>query len=204
MEHHFYEEVKSFILYRDEHTRLRDERQRIAALLPGVPGLSATLKSVSRDFGAQACPLHQLYAKFCALNSPGMDEAQRLQMLIRAAAELTTQEAPRWEMMAARLLLLQFDLQLKNHLCAEGCTFRNLYDKLRYLTDEGLYGSYILAHYSEEEIIEAAGFIDYSRDALFTYSGLDLLLKRYVIRTRSGKPLETPQEMFLGIALHLV
>ena len=38
---------------------------------------------------------------------------------------------------------------------------------------------------------------------LFTYSGLDLLLKRYVIQSRSREPLETPQEMFLGIALHL-
>ena len=33
--------------------------------------------------------------------------------------------------------------------------------------------------------------------------GLDLLLKRYVIQSRSRVPLETPQEMFLGIALHL-
>ena len=28
-------------------------------------------------------------------------------------------------------------------------------------------------------------------------------LKRYVIQSRSREPLETPQEMFLGIALHL-
>ena len=28
-------------------------------------------------------------------------------------------------------------------------------------------------------------------------------LKRYVIQSRSRVPLETPQEMFLGIALHL-
>lgn len=41
------------------------------------------------------------------------------------------------------------------------------------------------------------------RDRLFTYAGLELLLKRYVIHTRDGKPMETPQEMFLGIALHL-
>lgn len=38
---------------------------------------------------------------------------------------------------------------------------------------------------------------------MFTFSGLDLLLKRYVIRTHDHIPLESPQEMFLGIALHL-
>ncbi len=46
-------------------------------------------------------------------------------------------------------------------------------------------------------------FLCPERDELFTYSGLDLLLKRYVIQSRSRVPLETPQEMFLGIALHL-
>ena len=50
---------------------------------------------------------------------------------------------------------------------------------------------------------EAEDFLCPERDELFTYSGLDLLLKRYVIQSRSRVPLETPQEMFLGIALHL-
>ena len=31
----------------------------------------------------------------------------------------------------------------------------------------------------------------------------DRLLSRYVIRSRENVPLESPQEMFLGIALHL-
>ena len=70
-------------------------------------------------------------------------------------------------------------------------------------TDEGLYGEYILAHYSREEIEQAQNFLWPERDELFTYSGLDLLLKRYVIHDRAHAPLETPQEMFLGIALHL-
>ena len=50
---------------------------------------------------------------------------------------------------------------------------------------------------------EAESFLCPERDKLFTYSGLDLLLKRYVIHTRQHVALETPQEMFLGIALHL-
>ncbi len=35
------------------------------------------------------------------------------------------------------------------------------------------------------------------------YSGLDLLLKRYVIKNYAGKAIERVQEMYLGIALHL-
>ena len=64
-------------------------------------------------------------------------------------------------------------------------------------------GSYILAAYSQQEIEEAAGFICPDRDKLFNYSGLDLLVKRYLIRTRLHEPAESVQEMYLGIALHL-
>ena len=71
------------------------------------------------------------------------------------------------------------------------------------MTEEGLYGDYILQNYSEEEINEAATFIDPERNKLLNYSGLDLLLKRYVIKNYSGKVIERVQEMFLGIALHL-
>lgn len=71
------------------------------------------------------------------------------------------------------------------------------------MTEEGLYGNYILQNYSEEEINEAASFIRPERNELLNYSGLDLLLKRYVIKNYSGKVIERVQEMFLGIALHL-
>ena len=60
-----------------------------------------------------------------------------------------------------------------------------------------------LERYTREELEEAAGFIHPERNELLTYAGLDLLLKRYVIQTHQRVPLETPQEMYLGIALHL-
>ena len=64
------------------------------------------------------------------------------------------------------------------------------------LTDQGLYGSYILEQYSREEIEEAALFLDDSQDELFTYAGLDLLLKRYCIHfLKHHILLETPQSM---------
>ena len=76
-------------------------------------------------------------------------------------------------------------------------------DKVRYLTAEGLYGDYILANYSVEELEEAARFLCPERNQLLNYSGLDFLIKRYLIRTHNHQFIETVQEMFLGIALHL-
>ena len=127
-----------------------------------------------------------------------MTPDERLSALIKAAVELTTQEAPDWEFIAARLL--NFRLAEKRAAVSGKQSF---YEKLVYLTEEGLYGSYILESYSREEIDEAAGFICPERDKLLNYSGLDLLARRYLIHTHSHEPLESVQEMYLGIALHL-
>ena len=102
---------------------------------------------------------------------------------------------------AARILAFSFHRSLDIELKKRG--IESFYDKLRYLTDEGLYGSYILESYSRSEIEEAEKLIDNNRDKLLNYSGLDLMLKRYTIRTHNHVPMETPQEMFMGIALHL-
>lgn len=125
----------------------------------------------------------------------------KMEALTKAAVELTTVEAPKWEFIAARLLNHTFSKRNASRWTERGV--KGLYEKLRYLTDNGLYGDYILARYSREELDAAESFLCPERDTLFTYSGLDLLLKRYVIQSRNREPLETPQEMFLGIALHL-
>lgn len=200
MEQGHFEAAKSYILYRSRHAELRAARQSIAAQV-NAPGLEECLVSIQKDFDQLVYPLTALAARFAGFAKPEMDVSELLAALTKAAVELTSPEAPKWEFVAARLLNLSFSLRLETELSRRG--IHTLYDKLRYLTDEGLYGSYILEHYSRVEIGEAESFLCPERDKLFTYSGLDLLLKRYVIHTRQHVALETPQEMFLGIALHL-
>ena len=200
MEQGHFEAAKSYILYRSRHAELRAARQSIAAQV-NAPGLEDCLVGIQKDFDQLSYPLTALAARFAGFAKPEMDAVELLAALTKAAVELTCPDAPRWEFIAARLLNLSFTLRLETELSRRG--IHTLYDKLRYLTDEGLYGSYILEHYSRAEIGESEAFLCPERDKLFTYSGLDLLLKRYVIHTRQHVPLETPQEMFLGIALHL-
>ncbi len=200
MEQGHFEAAKSYILYRSRHAELRAARQSIAAQV-NAPGLEECLVGIQKDFDQLVYPLTALAARFAGFAKPEMDTAELLAALTKAAVELTSPEAPKWEFVAARLLNLSFSLRLETELSRRG--IHTLYDKLRYLTDEGLYGSYILEHYSRAEIGQAETFLCPERDKLFTYSGLDLLLKRYVIHTRQHVALETPQEMFLGIALHL-
>ena len=200
MENGRYEEAKRYILYRHRRNEQRAAR-RAMAQAAGVPALGGVLAKIEKDFPGEAYALTVLNTKFQSFVKPGMGADAALEALVKAAVELTSQEAPRWEFIAARLLNARFGRSLEEQLRKRG--IGGLYDKLRRLTDEGLYGEYILAHYSREEIEQAQNFLRPERDELFTYSGLDLLLKRYVIHDRAHAPLETPQEMFLGIALHL-
>ena len=200
MEHGFYAEAKNYILYRWQRTERRKALNHIVNET-GDETITDTLKGIGQDFPRNEYSLTLLAEKFSSFYKPEMTPNERLTALIKAAVELTTQEAPGWEFIAARLLNFQLGKKLTEQ--AEFAGVLSFYEKLRYLTDEGLYGSYILASYSPEEIEEAAGFICPERDKLFNYSGLDLLVKRYLIRTRSHEPIESVQEMYLGIALHL-
>lgn len=197
MEHGFYAEAKNYILYRWQRTERRKALNDIVTGT-GKPLMAETLKEIQEDFTGKEYSLSVLAKKFADICKPGMTPDERLSALIKAAVELTTQEAPDWEFIAARLL--NFRLAEKR---AAVSGKRSFYEKLVYLTEEGLYGSYILESYSREEIDEAAGFICPERDKLLNYSGLDLLARRYLIHTHSHEPLESVQEMYLGIALHL-
>jgi ribonucleoside-diphosphate reductase alpha chain len=195
-----YPVARSYILYRENRTKKRAAALEIAAAIQ-AEGLEACLLRIGKDFQDEAYGLDRLSAKYSSFEKADMGTDRKLAALVKAAVELTTQEAPRWEFIAARLRMFQFERALSGELSRRG--IGSFYEKIRYLTDEGLYGPYILEKYSRAEIEAAAAFMDPARNDLFTYAGLDLLLSRYVIRTRKLVPLETPQEMFLGIALHL-
>lgn len=159
------------------------------------------LRDIQEEFTEEMYSLDILHEKFKGFLKKDMDSREKLSMLVKAAIELTSQESPRWENIAGWILDFQFTDQLKKEEKKRGLDC--LYDKIWYLTKQGLYGAYILEEYNREEIEQAEEYIRPERNRLFNYSGLDLLIKRYVISTHSHVPLESPQEMFLGIALHL-
>ena len=200
-----FEAAKRYILYRHRRTELREVRSELAGAVAEDPQAAAALEAellrMERDFPEPVYTVSHLATRYHALTAPGQTADARMSSLIRAAVELTSQEAPRWEMIAGRLLSLRFHRTLAARRASLGIeSFSQL---VAYLTNEGLYGSYILDAYTPEELEKAAACIDPARNDLFTYAGLDLLLQRYVIRSHAGEPLESPQEMFLGIALHL-
>ena len=197
----YFAQSKSYILYRSERTRMRAQRKSICSLFAEGDALEKILDKVQTDFPEEMYELSRLDEKFRSFLKPEMGESAKRAALTRAAAELTTQEAPHWEFIAARILMHDFAADLSRAL--DELQLHSYFEKVSYLCERGLYGSYILESYTKEELDEAGTFINPAHDEKLTYSGLELLLRRYVIRSHKGQPLETPQEMYLGIALHL-
>ena len=200
MAHGHYDEAKNYILFRYQRNEQRQAINYIAWAADDRK-LADVLQSVAREYRERSYSMVTLQEKFSSFSKPGMSQKDAIDALIKAAVELTTPEAPSWEMISARILSYRSEKNISR--LEEEMGLRTFYRKLKYMTEEGLYGDYILQNYNEEEINEAATFIDPERNKLLNYSGLDLLLKRYVIKNYSGKVIERVQEMFLGIALHL-
>ena len=200
MAHGHYDEAKNYILFRYQRN---EQRQAINYIVWTADDreLADVLQSVAREYRERSYSMVTLQEKFSSFTKPGMSQKDAIDALIKAAVELTTPEAPAWEMISARILSYRSEKKITR--LEEELGLKTFYRKVKYMTEEGLYGDYILQNYSEEEINEAATFIDSERNKLLNYSGLDLLLKRYVIKNYSGKVIERVQEMFLGIALHL-
>ena len=200
MKQGYFVQAKAYILYRSKRTDMRKARLAIEKAI-NVKGLEEVLLGIQKDFLQDLYPMTVWQTKFKAFQKEGMTSEEKLEALMRSAVELTSSETPLWSYIAGRIRAFSYELSLQKIMQQKG--IKNFYEKLRFLTDLGLYGSYILEHYSKEEIDEAETYIDKSRNNLFDYAAIDLIIRRYVLSDFDDTPLESPQEMFLGVALHL-
>ncbi|MBN2908917.1 ribonucleoside-diphosphate reductase subunit alpha [Polycladomyces sp. WAk] len=135
----------------------------------------------------------------------GMTDREILRTLAQTAVEQTSIEQPGWQFVAARLLaeeLYRAAAHNRGYDRVQG-EYGDFYDLLQKLTAKGLYGSYLLEHYTEAEIRELEASICPERDRLFHYIGLKILADRYLVRDYDGAVMELPQERFMVIAMHL-
>ncbi|SEN29422.1 ribonucleoside-diphosphate reductase subunit alpha [Lihuaxuella thermophila] len=133
-----------------------------------------------------------------------MTEKEVLQTVIQAAVEKTSVEEPEWQFVAARLLahaLYQEAAANRNYDVSR--KYGDLYALIHTLTEQGLYGTYLLESYNRAEISELGSYIVPERDFLFNYIGLKVLADRYIVRDYNGRVMELPQERFMVIAMHL-
>lgn len=135
----------------------------------------------------------------------GMNIDEIRKSLIQVSLELTTDMEPKWQYAAARMYTYELYDEIRNNrgLNENDELYGNYYEFIEDLTEKGLYGEYILKNYSKEDILELEGEIKPERDFLFNYSGINLLASRYLVSDYNRKLIELPQQMFMGIAMHL-
>ena len=133
-----------------------------------------------------------------------MDEDELNNSIIKVCLELTSDMEPKWQYAAAKLYAVNLYKKVaKKRNINEKDLYKDLYGFIYDMTEKGLYGKYILENYTKEEISELEKEIKSERDFIFTYSGIDLLAKRYLVQDYDRSVLELPQQMFMGIAMHL-
>ena len=135
----------------------------------------------------------------------GMNNNEIRTSMIQVSLELTTDMEPNWQYVAAKMYTYELYDKITSirNLCNSADLYKNFFEFIKDLTDKGLYGEYILESYSKRDIEELESEIKPERDFLFNYSGINLLSKRYLIQDYNRKIIELPQQMFMGIAMHL-
>jgi len=117
------------------------------------------------------------------------------QTLIKTAVEKIDIDRPNWTFVAARLFL--YDLYHK-------VTGFSGYNHLRDYLQKGEKAGRIIPGLKEKyDLDDLNEYIRPERDLQFAYLGIKTLYDRYLIKDRSGAPIELPQQMFMAIAMFL-
>ena len=129
----------------------------------------------------------------------GISTEEIHQILIKSASDLISEAAPNYQYVAARLL----NMSLRK-IVWKSCTPPNLHDHICIMCDNGIYDNEMIDNWSKEEVEGLEKYIKHDRDDMFTYSGLQQLVDKYLIKNRvTGKIYETPQIAYMMIALCL-
>ena len=119
--------------------------------------------------------------------------------LIKAAAELITEDEPNYQYVAGRLINYNLRKQVYGTYNPE--PLLKHYIRVR---DEGYYDKEMGDVYSVEEFDELEKYIDHDRDNLLTYAAMEQFRGKYLIKNRvTNKFYETPQMAFMLIAMTL-
>ena len=130
----------------------------------------------------------------------GMKTSQIQEILVRSASDLISLESPNYQYVASRLLLFDLRKALNNHYEDHP----PILDHVKKCANIDVYDKTIIEKYTDEEWKEIDSYIDYGRDYLFSYAGMRQVVDKYLVQDRSsGELYETPQQMYIMIALTL-
>ena len=116
--------------------------------------------------------------------------------VIKAAADLISEQTPDYQYMAARLAV--FHLRKKAYGQFEP---PKLFDHVSNLVQKGKYDHHLLEDYTAEEFAIMDGFIEHWRDMNFSYAAVKQLEGKYLVQNRvTGEIYESAQFLYILIA----
>lgn len=117
--------------------------------------------------------------------------------LIRAAADLISEETPDYQYLSARLAMFAIRKEAYGQY-----TPRKLAEQLEWGVDRNLYDKGLLESYTAEELETIDGFVDHERDMNYAYAGIEQLRSKYLVQDRVTKQVyESPQMALILIAM---
>lgn len=119
--------------------------------------------------------------------------------LIKAAADLITDETPNYQYVAGRLISYHLRKQVYGQF--DPCTVQEL---VKQNIELGFYDPSLLEDYSDEEYEIINRYIKHSRDEDITFAGMEQFRGKYLVQNRVTKEIyETPQMAYILIAMSL-
>ena len=126
----------------------------------------------------------------------GMTTKEIQETLIKAAADLISEETPNYQYVGGRLI--NYALRKEVYGNYEPCSIKDLVQKN---IDLGFYDPDLISYYDDEEWQRINNFIKHDRDENLTYVAMEQLRGKYLVQNRvSGQIFETPQMCYALIA----
>ncbi len=119
--------------------------------------------------------------------------------IIKAAADLISEDTPDYQYLAARLAIFHLRKIAYNKF-----TPPHLFDQVQKLTDAGKYDQHILADYSRAEFDELEAYLDHWRDMNLAYAAVEQMAGKYLVQDRVTKTVyESPQFLYMLVGMCL-
>ena len=129
----------------------------------------------------------------------GIESANIQETLIKAAADLISEETPNYQWVAGRLI----NYHLRK-IVYQSFEPPHLKDIARRNVDLGYYDASFFSVYSTEEIDQLNNYIKHDRDENITYVGMEQFRGKYLVQNRvTGEIFETPQVAYMMISATL-
>ena len=129
----------------------------------------------------------------------GMTTREIQETLIKAAADLISEETPNYQYVGGRLINYGLRKEVYNNYQPS-----KLKDLIIKNTGLGFYDPELISYYSDDEWEKIDSFIRHERDESLTYVAMEQLRGKYLVQNRvSGEIFETPQMCYILIAATL-